>query len=234
MQSKKMIPYQNTRFIDKTKLLIIDDHAVVRQGLTTLINQEPDLSVCGEAENVPQAMSAIQALQPDMAIVDLSLGGQDGIELIKNVVRQYHRIKILVLSMHHESFYGERALRAGANGYITKHEAAEMIIVAIRQILKGEVYLSERIVSQTVHKFIDNGYESGVDPVESLTDRELEVFRLIGRGYESRRIAEELHLCTKTVETYRTHLRKKLHLTSTTELAEYAFKWIEDDSGSSW
>ena len=228
-----MISSQDTQCENKTRILIVDDHAVVRQGLTTLISQEPDLAVCGEAENVHQAMCAIRALQPDIAVVDLSLGGQDGIELIKDVIKQYGKIRILVLSMHRESLYGERALRAGASGYIMKQEAAEMIIVAIRQILKGEIYLSEQMVSHTVHKFIDNGYELGIDPVESLTDRELEVFRLIGRGHETRQIADELHLSPKTVETYRAHLKEKLLLTTATELAQYAFKWIKDESGSS-
>ena len=217
---------------DKTRILIVDDHPVVRQGLTTLINQEPDLVVCGEAENVHQAMTAIRALHPNLAVIDLSLGGQDGIELIKDIVQQYGKIHILVLSMHRESLYAERALRAGASGYIMKQEAVEMVIVAIRQIVKGEIYLSDHMVSHTVHKFIDSGYNLGEDPVESLSDRELEVFRLIGRGHETRQIASELHLSPKTVETYRAQIKKKLDITSSTELAQQAFQWIKDESGS--
>ena len=195
-----MMSSQETLCNDKTNILIVDDHPVVRQGLTTLINQELDLTVCGEAENVPQAMGAIRALQPDMVVVDLSLAGQDGIELIKDIMIRYRRTPILVLSMHSESLYAERALRAGASGYIMKHEVAEMVIIAIRQILKGEIYLSDHMVSQTVHKFVDNWSDLSENPVESLSDRELEVFRLIGRGLETRQIAQRLHLSPKPLK----------------------------------
>jgi DNA-binding NarL/FixJ family response regulator len=211
----------------KIRVLVVDDHPIVRQGLSQLINQEPDLMVCGQAEDARTALDAIDPSQPDILIVDVSLDGPDGIELLKTIRAKDARLPVLILSMHDESLYAERALRAGANGYIMKQEATERVLVAIRQILSGEVYVSERMAKKMVQQFIGGSGVSKRSIIDELTDRELEVFRLIGQGHGTRQIAEELHLSVKTVESYYAHIKEKLSLKNARELMQHAVQWIE-------
>ena len=211
----------------KIRVLVVDDHPIVRQGLSQLINQEPDLMVCGQAEDARTALDAIDPSQPDILIVDVSLDGPDGIELLKTIRANDSRLPVLILSMHDESLYAERALRAGANGYIMKQEATERVLVAIRQILGGEVYVSERMAKKMVQQFIGGSGISRRSIIDELTDRELEVFRLIGQGHGTRQIAEELHLSVKTVESYYAHIKEKLFLKNARELVQHAVQWVE-------
>jgi DNA-binding NarL/FixJ family response regulator len=210
---------------DKVRILIVDDHPVTRRGLAEVINMETDLEVCGQAEDAAAALVAIGKLKPDLAIIDVSLQGASGIELMKNVKLQYPTLPMLALSMHDESLYAERALKAGAKGYIMKHEAIEKVIGAIKRILKGEIYVSDNMTARMVNKLVGGG-DSGTTGIESLTDRELEVFRLIGMGHGTRQIATELFLSVKTIESYRAHIKEKLALDSATELTQHAIQWV--------
>jgi DNA-binding NarL/FixJ family response regulator len=208
-----------------TRILVVDDHPIVRQGLVQMIEHEPDMEVCGQAEDAHTALQAVDKLKPDMAIVDISLKGASGIELMKSIKLSHPNFRVLALSMHDESLYAERALKAGARGYIMKHEAPERVIAAIRRILAGEIYVSENMTARMVHKLVD-GAEDGSTGIESLTDRELEVFRLIGLGHGTRQIAEELFLSVKTIESYRAHIKEKLALDNATELIQHAIQWV--------
>jgi DNA-binding NarL/FixJ family response regulator len=210
----------------KVRVFVVDDHPIVRQGLSQLISREPDLMVCGEAEDARQALDAIAPSKPDIVIVDVSLEGPDGIELLKTIRSRDSRLPVLMLSMHDESLYAERALRAGANGYIMKQEATERVLVAIRQILNGEVYVSDRMAQKMMHQFIGRSTVSKRSTMEDLTDRELEVFRLIGQGHGTRQIAEELHLSVKTVESYYAHIKEKLSLRNVREMVQHAVQWL--------
>src|SRR5580698_6450192 len=209
----------------KKTVYVVDDHPIVRQGLTLLINQEPDLTVCGEAEEMHSALSAIQAVRPDILIVDISLNGPDGLELLKNIRLGAPRLPVLILSMHDESIYAERALRAGANGYIMKQEATERVLVALRRILSGEIYVSDKIANSMLQHYVRGANPSEHSSIAELTDRELEVFRLIGEGHGTRQIAEALHLSVKTVESYQAHIKEKLSLRSARELVQHAVEW---------
>lgn len=211
----------------KTRILIVDDHPIVRQGLTELINHEEDLAVCGQAEDAPDAMVIIKELKPDMVIIDISLKETSGMELIKDIKAQYPNLPALALSMHDESLYAERALRAGAKGYVMKAEATERVITAIREILSGEIYVSDRMAVKMVRKLVGGKSDVGTSPIDPLSDRELEVFLLIGQGYGTRQIAEKLYLSVKTIETYRAHIKEKLNLASSAELLQYAIKWVK-------
>jgi DNA-binding NarL/FixJ family response regulator len=209
----------------KSRVFVVDDHPIVRQGLALMINREPDLVVCGEAEEAQSALTAIEELRPDVVIVDISLNGPDGIDLVKTIRCRHASMPVLVLSMHDESVYAERALRAGANGYIMKQEATERVLIAIRRILKGEVYLSDRAASRVVNQFVRGSTAATPPPMSALSDRELEVFRLIGQGHGTREIADTLHLSIKTVETYQTHIKDKLSLRNARELVQHAVEW---------
>jgi len=215
---------------DKRGVLIVDDHPIVRQGLTQLIDQEPDLHVCGQAEDAYQAMRAIRERTPDMVLVDISLKQTSGIELIKDIKVQYPSLPVLTLSMHDEGIYAERALRAGAKGYIMKQEATEKVVTAIRRVLAGEVYVSEGMAAKMVSKLVAGPAETGGSPVDRLSDRELEVFRLIGAGYGTREMAQKLHLSIKTIETYRAHIKEKLDLVDANELLRTAITWVNAES----
>jgi DNA-binding NarL/FixJ family response regulator len=210
----------------KLRILVVDDHPVVRQGLKLLINQEPDIMVCGEAENPQKAFAAIQQQHPDIAVIDLSLAHSSGIDLIKNIKTRYPSLPILVLSMHDESLYAERALRAGARGYIMKQEAPEKVIAAIRQVLQGNLYVSEALGARLLNKFIDQRRDAGASPVELLSDRELDVFQLLGKGLGTRQIAEKLNISIKTVEAYRANIKDKLNLKNSAELVQHAIHWV--------
>ena len=197
----------------------------MRQGLALFINREADLTVCGDAEEASPALQQIQSLRPDIVLVDISLNGPDGLDLLKSLRVYDHRLPVLILSMLDETLYAERALRAGANGYIMKQEATEKVLVAIRRILSGGIYVSDRMSSLMMQHFVGGAPASAESPVAGLTDRELEVFRLIGEGHGTRQIAEDLHISIKTVESYQAHIKEKLSLRNARELVQRAIQW---------
>ena len=213
--------------IPKKKILIVDDHPILRKGLSMLINQEVDLLVQGEAEDARKALEMIEKVKPDMIIVDISLPGVDGVELLKNIKLRYPDLPTLVVSMHDESLFAERALRAGARGYIMKQEAVEKLLVAIRHVLSGEIFVSNKIATKMLEKFVDGDTKTATSPVALLSDRELTVLHLIGQGFGTRQIAEKLHLSVKTVESYRSHIKEKLRLGNATDLLKYAIQWMQ-------
>ena len=207
----------------KRKVFVVDDHPIVRAGLAQLINREPDLEVCGDAEEMHAAMQTIESLKPDILIVDISLAGPDGLELLKTIRSRDPSLPVLILSMHDESIYAERALRAGANGYIMKQEATDRVLIALRRILNREIYVSDRVASKMLRQYV--GAAGDRSPLDGLSDRELEVLRLIGEGQTTRQIAEQLHLSVKTVESYQSHLKEKLGLKNSRELFQYAIQF---------
>jgi DNA-binding NarL/FixJ family response regulator len=209
----------------KKRILVVDDHPIVRQGLGLLINREDDLVVCGEAEEASGAMHVLASARPDVLIVDISLNGPDGLDLLKSIRCTRPTLPVLILSMHDESIYAERALRAGANGYIMKQEATEKVLIALRRILAGEIYVSDRIANKLLKHYITGSGTLRNSSISDLSDRELEVFRLIGEGHGTRQIAEELHLSVKTVESYQAHIKEKLSLRSARELMQRAIRW---------
>src|SRR5437899_4684477 len=209
------------------RLLIVDDHPLFRKGLEELIHSDANFAVCGEADNAAEAMEVIRKLHPDMAIVDLSLPGANGIELIKNVRAEFPSLPVLVLSMHDESLYALRALRAGADGYVMKHEAMANVIQAIREVFNGRPYLSPAMAAQVITKFAHPQAEGETDAVERLSARELQLLELIGKRNAVRRIAKLLHLSPKTVETHRAHIKDKLDLKNSREVARFALQWLD-------
>jgi DNA-binding NarL/FixJ family response regulator len=213
----------------KSKVLLVDDHPIVRKGLGQLINQEPGLEICGEAEDAPQALKAIGMLKPHIVVLDLLLKGTNGLELLKVLKTRFPKIPVLVLSMYDESLYAERALRAGAKGYLMKQEGTEKVICAIRKILSGEVCVSENLASQMLSRIAEGKEEGERSPIERLSDRELEVFQSIGNGLTTRQIAEKLSISIKTVESYREHLKEKLKLKNGTELVRHAVQFFHTD-----
>jgi DNA-binding NarL/FixJ family response regulator len=208
------------------RIVIVDDHPLFRKGLEELINSENGFAVCGEAGNAAEAMEVIRKLNPDLAIVDLSLPGANGIELIKNTRAEFPSLPILVLSMHDESLYALRALRAGAEGYVMKHEAMTNVIHAIHEVFNGRPYLSPAMAAQVITKFAHRESEEETDAVERLSDREIEILELIGKGKDVREIAKLLHLSPKTVETHRSHIKDKLDLKNSREVARFALQWL--------
>jgi DNA-binding NarL/FixJ family response regulator len=210
--------------VTKKAVFVVDDHPLLRQGLALLINREQDLMVCGEAEEAQTAMRAIAEQKPDILIADISLNGPDGLDLLKNLRMLYPDLPVLILSMHDESIYAERALRARANGYIMKQEATEKVLIAVRRILSGDIYLSDRMANKLLHQYISGSAADMSSRLSALSDRELEVFRLIGEGRSARQIAEKLHLSIKTVETYQAHIKDKLSLRSGRELVQHAIQ----------
>jgi DNA-binding NarL/FixJ family response regulator len=216
----------------KTKIILVDDHPLVREWLTNLIHQQADLMVCGEAETAPAALELIAATKPDVAIVDISLKDSSGIELIKRIKAAHPRVAVIVLSMHDERLYAERALRAGARGYIMKRETARKVIAAVRLVLDGRLYLSEGMAALFAEKFVDGRAPSVNSPIEQLSDRELEVFQLLGEGYETRQIAESLKVSLKTVQVYCARIKEKLKLANATELLREAIRWNESRPSS--
>jgi DNA-binding NarL/FixJ family response regulator len=212
---------------ERTRVFIVDDHPIVRQGLAQMINQEADLTVCGEAEEAQVALQAVAELHPDLVLVDLSLKGGSGLELIKALRARQNTLPVLVVSMHDESLYVERALRAGARGYIMKHEATDIMMNAIRRVLRGEIYVSDKMMTKLLGRFVLDSPDTGTSVLERLSNRELEVFRLIGEGHSTRHIAAVLHVSIKTVESHRAHIKEKLQLNDTVELVRYAMQWVE-------
>jgi DNA-binding NarL/FixJ family response regulator len=215
----------------KCRVLLVDDHPIVRQGLALLIDREPDLSVCGEAEGAHAAFHAIETLRPDLVVLDISLSGPDGLDVLKEIRVKTENLPVLILSMHDESIYAERAMRAGANGYIMKQEATERVLVAIRRILQGDVYLSDRLTNTMLQQYVHGASQAKKSPLVNLTDRELEVFRLIGEGHGTRQIADELHLSVKTIESHQAHIKEKLALRNARELVQHAIEWTVNLKG---
>jgi DNA-binding NarL/FixJ family response regulator len=210
----------------KRRVLIVDDHPLMRQGLTQLINQQPDLVVCGEAEDVPEALRQTSELKPDVVIVDLSLRGSDGIQLIRSLHLQYSQLPVLVLSMHDEAIHAERALKAGAWGYVMKQEATNQVLSAVRSVLAGDIHVSQQVSSKIMQGIVGGSRSSQRSPIDRFSDRELEVFRKIGRGAATKEIAAELNLSVKTIETYCAHIKEKLRLRSQRQLVQHAIQWI--------
>lgn len=212
------------------RLFMVDDHPIVRQGLRSLIQEEQDLAVCAEAGSAGEALTMLPDLNPDLMLVDISLKGPDGLELTKSVRSLSPDLPILIVSMHDESLYAERVLRAGANGYIMKEEVAQNVVSAIRNVLRGDIYMSDRMRQKILRGVAGHRSNAGASAIERLSDRELEVFRLIGQGLGTRKIAEELHLSVKTIETYRAHIKEKLSLQNATELVRQAVQWVEQQT----
>ena len=213
------------------KVLLVDDHPIVREGLAELIERRPDLSVCAQAQNAGEAMQAVATERPDIAIIDISLRGINGIELIKDIKARYPDVLMPVLTMHDETLYAERALRAGARGYVMKEDVTNKVITAIDKVLAGEIYLSETIGARLVTKLVAGKPETS-SPIEQLSDRELLVFELTGQGLGSRQIAGKLHVSIKTIESHREHIKHKLKLASTSELIRQAAVWVEMERSS--
>jgi DNA-binding NarL/FixJ family response regulator len=216
--------------VTKRKVLLVDDHPLLRKGLAQLINQEKDLTVCGEADDAGTAMKLIEAQRPDAAVVDITLPDSSGIELIKNIRLRVPGTVVLVLSMHDEGVYAERVLRAGARGYVSKGESPSRVIEGIRQVLKGEVFVSEKMSVRMLQGLVGARREAGGLPVDHLTDREFEVLEKIGRGLQVREIAEDLHLSAKTVDAHRENLKRKLGLADAAELRKYAVNWVQAET----
>ena len=211
----------------RSRILIVDDHPAVREALASRIGRQPDLEVCGEAAEMSEALRLVADTQPDLAVVDISLKTGSGIDLIKRIKDRNDSVRMLVWSMHSESLYAERALRAGALGYINKDQATDKIIEAIRRVLEGKVYLSDAMAEKMLHRAVGVGREEVTrSPLDALADRELEVFRLIGHGVKTAEIAKQLHVSVKTVETYRDRIRQKLNQSDGTKLAHYATQWV--------
>ena len=219
-------PRKPTTAQRKDRIFLVEDHPVTREGFAQLINFQTDLQVCGQAGTAGQALTDIAALNPDLVIVDISLAGTSGIELIKDLVHLDPILKILVLSTHDESLYAERALRAGARGYVMKQEATKHVMAAIRHVLGGGVYLSERMRNHLLFNVVGGLSATVTSDLHQLSDRELEVFQLIGEGRTTAQIGASLHLSVSTVETYRAHIKEKLRLRNATELVQRAVDWI--------
>ena len=209
----------------KRRVLIVDDHPIVRQGLRRLIEAESDLEVCGEAETAREAKSLIRELEPDAVIVDVSLKQGDGLELVKDARAHYPSLPLLVLSMHDEAIYAERMLSAGANGYIMKQAASDQFLIALRRVLEGGIYVSEAVGNSMIEKFASGGAYISSNPVDSLTNRELQVLHMIGKGLSTRQTAEALNLSVKTVESHRQRIKRKLSLRTSAQLMQYAVNW---------
>ena len=223
MAQPKPNPVKDTR----TRILLVDDHAVVRFGIAQLINRQSDMVVCGEEENAANALSAIAKVHPDLVIADISLKDSSGLELMRNIKAQYSKLPVLVVSAHDESIYAEIAFRAGALGYLMKQEALEKILTAIRRVLGGNIYVSDALAAKMLQQQIRGKVDIQESPVKSLSDRELEVFQLIGQWKKTSEIAQELHLSIKTIEYYREQIKRKLNLKNSAELTQHATSWVQ-------
>ncbi len=214
----------------KKNIIIVDDHPMMRKGLASTIETEPGYEIVGQFEKAEDVMNMIDSLEPDLIVADVSLPGMNGIEMVKNLIFQYPDLKILMVSRHEESLYAERALRAGAKGYVMKFESSDVLMKAVRKILNGGIYVSEEISEKLLMNAMSGKSAVSESPVELLSDRELEVFELIGRGRSSNEIAEQLHLAVKTIETYRSRIKEKLNFKNSTELVFHAVKWVENEN----
>ena len=214
----------------KLKVLLVDDHPITRQGMKALVNQQMNLEVCGETDTAAQAIDMLGKLQPDLAIVDVSLKTTNGIELTKDIKAHSPNLPVLVVSMHDEALYAERALRAGAMGYVMKQDAGEKVVLAIQHLLRGEIFVSARMKEKMLHRFVNKKREGMVFAIDTLSDREMEVFQLIGNGYSTRQIAEKLGLSSKTIDSYREHLKLKLGLDTGADLVRHAIQWARTEA----
>jgi DNA-binding NarL/FixJ family response regulator len=213
---------------NKTRVLIVDDHPIVREGLGRLIELQSDITVCGEAASAHEALKTIKTSSPDVVIVDISLGkGLGGIELIKEIKARFPQLSILVLSMHDETVFAERLIRAGAKGYVMKEEAPEVILTAIRRVSKGQLYLSENMAARILSHLVSTPSEAEKSPIERLSDREFEIVELLGQGFGASQIAETLHLSVKTIETHFLHIKEKLQIENARKLRQYAISWAQ-------
>ncbi len=215
----------------KTRVFIVDDHPLLRKGLGELINQQLDMIVCGEADDAPEALKAVCQIHPDLVIVDISLKSQSGIELIKNIKAVDPSIQILVLSMHEESVYALRVLKAGAKAYVMKQEVVGKVMEAIRRIRAGKVFVSERVAAQMLDQVADGNDPAHNSPIDTLSDRELEIVTRIGNGTPTREIAKGLNISIKTVESHRAHIKEKLNLVNATQLVQWCVRWVEERKG---
>lgn len=230
MKLKKAESKTKSKEVLRRRILLVDDHPVTRQGVATLINQQLDLFVCGEADSAHQALEMLQTVKADMAVVDITLKTTSGIELMKSIKVQFPKLPVLMMSMHEESMYAERALRAGAKGYIMKQEANVKILEAINEVLAGQLYLSAKIKEKMLHLLVANKKDHVEFSIDTLSDRELEVFRLIGNGFSTRQIATQLCLSSKTIDSYREHLKLKLRLAKGSELVQHAIQWVKSEN----
>lgn len=215
---------------EKSRVFIVDDHAMFREGLRQLIEHDPGLTVCGDAPDAASAIEGIGKSNPDVVIVDITLAGSSGLDLIKTIRQDHEDLPVLVVSMHEESLYAERALRAGAMGYIMKNEPGKTVTAAIHSVLRGEVYLSRKMSSSVISRFMRGETEKPLSPLEILSDRELEVFRMLGRGQGTRQIAQELGLTIPTIQSFRNRIKEKLHLKTAPELVLHAINWVQSES----
>jgi DNA-binding NarL/FixJ family response regulator len=213
----------------KKRIFIVDDHPIMRQGLAQLINHEPDLEMVGEASDARTALTGVLDTKPDLAIIDISLPGKNGLELIKDLKASSDGVLMLVHSMHDESLYVERVLRAGAHGYIMKHEGGKKVMDAVRKVLRGEIYVSQEMSGKILEIF-SGRRPSSTDPVEALSDRQFEIFQMIGQGKGTRAIAESLNVSVKTIDAHRAHIKEKLGLKSGNELVRFAVRWVENQN----
>ena len=220
-----MNPKSNERGAEKHRIFIVDDHPLVREGLSNLINQQDDLMVCGDAEDAAQALAGIGVKKPDLALIDISLKTASGLELVKDLGVHFPNVALVVLSMHDELLYAERSLRAGAKGYVMKRETTKDVLIAIRRVLQGDVYVSERVLNAMARRLGTPRKASAATPVEQLSDRELEIFRLLGQGLTTSQIAADLHLSLKTVQAYCARAKEKFGVTSLGELLRAAIRW---------
>jgi DNA-binding NarL/FixJ family response regulator len=218
---------------DRKRVLIIDDHPLLRRGMATLIGSQPDFEICGEAEHARGGLQAMRETSPHIALVDITLPGTDGLELIKLMLAEQPKLRILVVSMHDESLYALRALRAGAKGYLMKAEAIEQMVAALRKIAAGDLYITPRFSERLVFRAIQSLEDGFGSPVDRLSDRELEVLRLLGKGLGTRDIAKTLHLSVKTIETHRAHIKEKLGFKEAAEMVRFAIDWaVHEESGT--
>jgi DNA-binding NarL/FixJ family response regulator len=211
--------------VRRRRIFLVDDHPLVREGLANLINGQSDLVVCGEAEDSAGAIAGIAKARPDVALIDISLKNESGLELIKNLESQFPLVALIVVSMHDEALYAERAVRAGARGYVMKRETTKSVLTCIRRVLEGGVYVSERVVNSMARRLAASPKTADVSPVERLSDRELEIFRLLGQGRTTSEIAEDLHLSLKTVQAYCARAKEKFGVSSLGELLRAAIRW---------
>jgi DNA-binding NarL/FixJ family response regulator len=213
----------------RCRILLVEDHPLTRQGMKVLIARQSRFEICGEADTAPKALDLVAKLSPNVAIVDITLKSANGLELTKDIRALAPTTQVLIVSMHGENVYAERALRAGAMGYLMKDEAAENILVALDRILQGEVFVSDRIRGRMLHRFVHQRTDALISPIERLSDREMEVLRLIGNGYGTRDIASMLNLSVKTIDSYREHLKEKLSLPTSGDLVRYAIQWMKSE-----
>ena len=224
------LPKSQSQLSPKVRILIVDDHSIVRRGLAMLIGDQPDLEVCGEAASIPEALALAKETKPQLAIIDLTLGEGNGLSLIKTLKALDPALLVLVCSMHDEELFAERALHAGALGYVEKGESDAAVVDAIRCLLEGRVYLSASMNNRLVRSLVGRGQVTGESPLKNLSDREVEVLEMIGHGQTSRQIADKLHLSVHTIESHRENLKRKLKLESGVELTRYAVQWVLDKS----